>query len=217
MLDPVAIAAGAVCGGVIILVITISLMVIILKAVCFKNKPVVMETTLSVAECTVNTVATEDNTAYGCLQIDPVISCESTMYETIDLEESTTDEGRRSTEKPLTSVNVAYEEAPVTLSPNVIYNTMEGLKVNTEKDIVTDGNVAYGCSQLNPTESTSITDQKQESSHIVQTSSDQHLTSMIENVAYEETTVHLSPNMAYNTHQFERGTEDEVEYTYVSR
>ena len=197
--------------------ITVSLMVINIKAVCFKNKPVVMETTLSVAECTVNTVVTEDNTAYGCLQIDPVISCESTMYETLDLEESTTDEGRRSTEKPLSSVNATYEEAPVTLSPNIVYNIMDSEKVNTEKDIVTEANAAYGCSQLNPTESSSITDQKQESTPIVRTSSDQYLTSMVENVVYEGTTVHLSPNMAYNAHQFERGTEEEEEYTYISR
>ena len=152
--------------------IIVSLIVIILKAVCFKNKPVVMETTLSVAECTVNAVVTEDNTAYGCSQLDPVIPAESTMYETLDLEESTKDKGQKSTEKPLTRVNATYA-----LSPNVVYNITEGAKVNTEKDIVT---------------------------------------SMVQNVAYEETTVHLSPNMAYNTHQFERETEEEVEYTYVS-
>ena len=171
---------------------------------------------MSVAECTVNTVVTEDNTAYGFSQLDSVFPAESTMYETFDLEESTKDKGQKSTEKRLTSVNATYEETPVALSPNIVYNIMEGLKVNTEKDIVTESNAAYGCSQLNPTESFSITDQKQESTPIVQTSSDQHLTSMVENVAYEGTTVHLSPNMAYNTHQFERETEEEVEYTYVS-
>ena len=271
-------------------------MVIILKAVCFKIKPVVMETTMSVADCTVNTVVTEDNIAYGCSQLDsvvpvestmyetldleesttdeerrstdepltsvnaayeetivtlspnivyniaeglkvntekdivtrgnaafgcsqldPVIPAESTMYETLDIEESTTDEGRRSTDEPLTSVNAAYEETLVTLSPNIVYNNTEGLKVNTEKDMVTEANAAYGCSQLNPTESFSITDQKQASTPAAQTSSDQHLTSMVENVAYEGTTVHLSPNMAYNTHQFEREAEEEVEYTYISR
>ena len=214
MLDLVAIAVGSVCGGVAILVFTTTLtMVIILKAVCFKNKSV-METTLSVADCTVNIVVTEDNTAYGCSQLDPVVPVESAMYETLDLEGSTKDKRQKSTEKLLTSVNAAYEETPVSLSPNVVYNTMEGLKVNTEKDMVTDGNAAYGCSQRNPIEPFSITDQ--ESTPIVQTSSDQHLTSMVENVAYEETTVHLSPNMAYNTHQFERETEEEVEYTYVS-
>ena len=193
--------------------ITVSLIVIISKAVCFNNKPVVMETTPNVAECTVNAVVTEDNTAYGCSQLDPVIPAESTMYETLDLEESTKDKGQKSTEKPLSSVNATYEETLVTLSPNIVYNITEGLKVNTEKDIVTEANAAYGCSQLNPTESFSITDQ--ESTPIVQTSSDQHLTSMVENVAYEGTTVHLSPNMAYNTHQFERETEEEVEYTYI--
>ena len=87
--------------------IIVSLIVIILKAVCFKNNPVLMETTLSVAECTVNTVVTEDNIAYGCSQLDSVVPVESTMYETLDLEESTKDEGRRLTDEPLTSVNAA--------------------------------------------------------------------------------------------------------------
>ena len=161
-------------------------------------------------------IVTKGNAAYGCSQLDPVIPAESTVYETLDLEESTTDKGRKSTEKPLSSVNAAYKETEVNLSPNIVYNITEGLKVNTEKDIVTKGNAAYGCSQLNPTESFSITDQKQASTPAAQKSSDQHLTSMVENVAYEGTTVHLSPNMAYNTHQFERETEEEVEYTYVS-